>query len=102
MAITTTTNLIEKIAEAHDLPKTTTKTVVEAVLAAITAAAKTGEEVSLNNFGKFKLKEVPAREARNPATGATIKVAASKKLVFVPGKVLKDTLNSYSSRNATR
>ncbi|MGO8271769.1 HU family DNA-binding protein, partial [Rhizobium ruizarguesonis] len=40
--------------------------------------------------GKFKVKATPEREARNPANGATIKVAAAKKLAFTPDKALKD------------
>ena len=39
------------------------------------------------------MKDKPEREARNPATGATIKVAASKKLTFAPAKAVKDALN---------
>ncbi len=41
----------------------------------------------------FKVKATPEREARNPSTGATIKVAAAKKLAFTPAKALKDALN---------
>ncbi len=44
-------------------------------------------------FGKFKVKATPAREGRNPSTGATIKIAASKKLRFTPAKAVKDALN---------
>jgi DNA-binding protein HU-beta len=52
-----------------------------------------GEEVSLNGFGKFKVKDSPAREGRNPSTGATIQIAASRKLTFAPAKAVKDKLN---------
>lgn len=44
-------------------------------------------------FGNFKVKDTPAREGRNPATGATIKIAASKKLTFTPAKAVKDAFN---------
>jgi DNA-binding protein HU-beta len=67
---------------------------VEAVFAAITAASTSGNETSIPGFGKFKVKDTPEREARNPATGATIKVAAAKKLTFTPAKALKDALNT--------
>ncbi len=50
--------------------------------------------MSLNGFGKFKVKDVLAREGRNPATGETIKIAASKKLSFSVAKAVKDRLNS--------
>jgi DNA-binding protein HU-beta len=69
------------------------KAIVEGVIAAITAAALAGNETALPGFGKFKIKDTPEREARNPSTGAAIKVAASKKLVFTPAKALKDALN---------
>jgi hypothetical protein len=58
-----------------------------------TAAAVSGSETSIPGFGKFKVKDTPEREARNPATGQTIKVAAAKKLNFAPAKALKDALN---------
>ena len=60
---------------------------------AITTAASSGAETSIPGFGKFKVKDTPERDARNPATGATIKVAATKKLAFTPAKALKDALN---------
>ena len=65
----------------------------DAALNAIGQAAAAGDEINLPGFGKFKVKETPEREGRNPATGATIKIAASKKLTFTPGKAVKDALN---------
>ncbi|KSV94312.1 HU family DNA-binding protein (plasmid) [Sinorhizobium chiapasense] len=91
--MTTTNEIAEKIATEHGLTKVQSKAVVEAVFAAVTAAATAGAETSIPGFGKFKLKDTPEREARNPATGATIKVAAAKKLTFAPAKALKDALN---------
>jgi DNA-binding protein HU-beta len=63
------------------------------VIAAITEAAIAGNDTSLPSFGKFKVKDMPECEARNPATRATIKVAAARKLAFTPAKALKDALN---------
>jgi DNA-binding protein HU-beta len=57
-------------------------------------AAIAGEEISLSGSGKFKVKATPERDGRNPSTGATIKIAAAKKLTFAPAKALKDSLNS--------
>jgi DNA-binding protein HU-beta len=82
-----------KIATDHGLTKAQGKAIVEAVFAAITSAATSGAESSIPGFGKFKPKETPEREARNPGTGAVIKVAAQKKLAFTPAKALKDALN---------
>ena len=92
MAVSTT-DLAERLAETHELSKTQAKTIVESVLGAIADAASKGEEVNLNGFGKFKVRNTPERDGRNPSTGATIKIAASKKLVFQPAKALKDSVN---------
>ena len=59
---------------------------------AVVDAAKKGEEVNLPSFGKFKVKDSPARQGRNPATGETIEIAASRKLGFTPAKQVKDAL----------
>lgn len=91
--MTTTNEIADKIASEHSLTKAQGKAIVEAVFAEITSAAVSGTETSIPGFGKFKVKDTPEREARNPATGATIKVAAAKKLAFSPAKALKDTLN---------
>ena len=56
-------------------------------------AAASGEEVSVNGFGKFKVKDSLASEGRYPSTGATIQIAASRKLSFSAAKSLKDKLN---------
>lgn len=52
-----------------------------------------GAETNVPGFGKFKVKETPAREGRNPGTGETIKIAASRKLTFASAKAVKDALN---------
>ena len=66
---------------------------MDAVFSAIGDAAVKGEGVSVNGFGKFKVKATAAREGRNPATGEAIKIKASKKLTFAPAKAVKDKLN---------
>ncbi|MFT9092408.1 MAG: HU family DNA-binding protein [Gluconacetobacter sp.] len=87
------TELVDHIASAADLSKADARKAVDALVAAVTDAAKAGDEVTLPDFGKFKVKDAPAREGRNPATGATITIAASRKLTFTPAKALKDSLN---------
>lgn len=86
-------DLAETLAAAHDLTKADARKLVDTAFAAITEAAAKGEEISFNGFGKFKVKASPAREGRNPSTGETIKIAASKKLTFTAGKAVKDRLN---------
>lgn len=91
--MTTTNEIADKIASEQSLTKAQAKAIVETVFASITTAATSGAETSIPGFGKFKIKDTPEREARNPATGATIKVAAAKKLTFQPAKALKNVLN---------
>lgn len=88
-----TAELADAIATSAGMTKAEAKKVVDAVFAAITDAAAKGEEVSLSAFGKFKIKDSPAREGRNPSTGATIQIAASRKLTFSAAKSVKDKLN---------
>ena len=88
----TTAELIERVANEAGVDKTAAKKAVEAVWAAITDAAKQGQEVSLHGFGKFKVKDRPARQGRNPATGETIEIAASRSLGFAPAKQVRDAL----------
>ncbi|MDE2562801.1 MAG: HU family DNA-binding protein [Sphingomonadales bacterium] len=88
-----TTELADAIAATNDLSKAEARKLVDAICSAIGDAAARGEEISLNGFGKFKVKDVPAREGRNPSTGAPIQIAASRKMTFAPAKALKDRLN---------
>ena len=85
--------LADALAAANGLTKADAHKAVDAVFAAITDAAAKGEEISINGFGKFKVKDTPEREGRNPSTGAAITIAAAKKLGFTPAKAVKDRLN---------
>lgn len=91
--MTTTNEIADKIASEQSLTKAQAKSIVDSVFKQISDAAATGAETSLPGFGKFKVKETPARDGRNPSTGATIKIAASKKLTFTSAKAIKDALN---------
>ncbi|WP_336969575.1 HU family DNA-binding protein [Sphingobium aromaticiconvertens] len=85
--------LAEKIAADHGVTKADARKLVDAVFATIADAAAAGDEISLNGFGKFKVKASPEREGRNPATGEAMTIKASKKLGFTAGKAVKDKLN---------
>lgn len=91
--MTTANEIAEKITAENDLTKAQAKTIVDSVFKAIADAGASGAETSLPGFGKFKVKDSPAREGRNPSTGATITIAASKKLAFTPAKAIKHVLN---------
>ncbi|MDA5194176.1 HU family DNA-binding protein [Govanella unica] len=88
------TELTDQLASERNLSKTEARQTIDAVLQAIVDAAKAGSEVSLPGFGKFKVQDKPEREGRNPATGATMTIAASRKLSFTPAKAVKDALNA--------
>ena len=89
-----TVDLAAQLAEAHELPKSKAKAFLDDALAAILDAVRSGDEVSLAGFGKFSVKSRPARKGRNPATGESIKIAASKRLTFSAAKAAKEAVNS--------
>jgi DNA-binding protein HU-beta len=91
-------DLVDHLAEQQSVTKAAAKQAVEIVLKAIVDAATAGDEIGLAGFGKFKVQSKPARTGRNPATGATIQIAASKKLSFTPAKSVKDALNPPESK----
>jgi DNA-binding protein HU-beta len=87
-----TADLIDHVASQGGMETSVAKKAVNAVFAGIVDAAKKGEEINLPGFGRFKVKDSPARQGRNPATGEMIEIAASKKLGFSPAKQVKDAL----------
>jgi DNA-binding protein HU-beta len=66
---------------------------VDIVFDTITRTMSKGEDVMINDFGKFKKVDRKARMGRNPFTGETIKIKASKKARFLPAKGLKDVIS---------
>jgi DNA-binding protein HU-beta len=90
-----TAELVDHLAGADGkISKAQAKSLVDGVFNAIRDAAVKGEEVSVPGFGKFKVQNKPARQGRNPRTGETVNIAASKKLAFQPAKALKDALSA--------
>jgi nucleoid DNA-binding protein len=87
------TDLINVVAAEANLTKKDAEAAVNATLAAIANALKDGDKVQLLGFGTFEVKAVAEREGRNPKTGETIKIPASKKAAFTASKLLKDQLN---------
>ena len=85
--------LVEAVAAAGKLTKKDAEVAVKAVTDSIVEALKNGEKVQLVGFGTFEVKEKAARECRNPRTGETVKVPATKRPVFTAGKALKDSVN---------
>lgn len=87
------TDIVVALANTTDLGVNKADLVVSAFIEQITNALARGESVSLVGFGSFNVSERAAREGRNPQTGATIQIAASKAVSFKAGKALKDAVN---------
>jgi DNA-binding protein HU-beta len=88
------TELIDAIsAKVNGVSKASVAAVVDATVATISDALKSGDKVQLIGFGTFETRERAAREGRNPKTGEKLKIAASKTPAFSAGKALKDAVN---------
>jgi len=85
--------LIDTIADSADLSKADAGRALDAAISAVTKALKKGDQVTLVGFGTFSVRKRAARTGRNPRTGESIKIKASKLPVFKAGKALKDTVN---------
>lgn len=83
------TDFIAEVSKRSQLSKNQANAAVGAALEVIAETVKAGGDVKLLGFGTFKCKEVPASEARNPATGATVAVPAHKTMKFAVGSELK-------------
>ena len=85
--------LIEQVAESAELSKAAASRAVDAVLDGITGALKAGDKAVLVGFGTFEVGSRSARIGRNPRTGETINIPASKSPKFKAGKAFKDAVN---------
>jgi len=82
--------LVDMVVEKTDLTKKDSGKAVKAVLESITDSLAKGEKVQLIGFGTFEVRNRQAREGRNPTTGESIKIEASKIPAFKAGKALKE------------
>lgn len=87
------TELIAAIAEQAEISKKDAEKALKAFVDVVTEQLKEGEKVQLVGFGTFEVSERAAREGRNPRTGETMTIAASKAPKFKAGKALKDLVN---------
>jgi len=85
--------LIEAISSKADLPKTSAARALDATIESIIDALKADDSVSVVGFGTFVVRERQARTGRNPKTGESINIPASKAPAFKAGKALKDAVN---------
>ena len=86
-------DLVAAVAQATSTSKADAAKAVDGVFDAIAGALKSGDGVQLVGFGSFSVANRAARQGRNPRTGETIQIAASKLPKFKAGKALKDAVN---------
>ena len=87
------TELIAEIAKKTELSKKDAEKALKAFVETVGAQLKKGEKVQLVGFGTFEVAKRSAREGRNPRTGATMKIKATKAPKFKAGKAPKDAIN---------
>ena len=80
------------LSETHDLPKKQANAVLEDFVALVTKHLKKGDRIRIGGLGILQVRKRPARMGRNPATGETIKIKASKKVAFRAAKDLKEQI----------
>lgn len=90
----TKNDLADKVAERTGLPASQARQALEAAIDTVSDELAAGGEVALAGFGKFSVSHRSARQGRNPATGETINIAASKAAKFSAASALKTRLNS--------
>lgn len=86
-------DLADHVANSVDLTKKEASEAVDAVFDAIESYLKDGDRVQVSGFGSFSVAERAARTGRNPATGESIQIPASKNAKFKAAKNLKESLN---------
>jgi DNA-binding protein HU-beta len=87
--MTTKSEFVDKVAAESGLSKKDAGAAVDAVISTIESELKSGGEVSFTGFGKFHVAQRGAREGRNPRTGETMTIAASRVPRFTAGSGLK-------------
>lgn len=87
------TELVAAMAEHAEMTKKDAEKALTAFTEVVAKELKKGEKIQLVGFGTFEVSERAAREGRNPQTGETMQIEASKVPKFKPGKALKDEVN---------
>jgi len=89
----TKADLIEGLANKLAMNKGEAEKAINVMLDDVISALKQGERVNISGFGTFSVSTRQARTGRNPKTGESIQISASRSAKFKPGKQLKDSLN---------
>ncbi len=85
--------LVDEISKETGLTKKDSEAALKSFIGVVSKELSKGNDVQIIGFGTFSVGERAARSGRNPKTGETIKIAASKSPKFKPGKALKDAVN---------
>jgi DNA-binding protein HU-beta len=88
--VLTLKHLAAELSEAHEMPKKQAEAVVSDFVDRMGGHLKKGKKLRISGLGILEVRKRPARQGRNPATGESIKIKASKKVAFRPSKDLKD------------
>ena len=97
--------LVDKVAQKTTLTQAAATEAVKAVVQAMLESLVAGDPVRVSGLGTFNVAVRPARDGRNPQTGQSIKIPASKAVRFHAGKAVKDALNpprSTGNKKSTR
>jgi len=85
--------LVGKLVEKTGIDKKNAEKFINSFVETVTNALAEGDKIQLIGFGTFETRERASRDARNPQTGAAVRIAAKKVPAFKPGKALKDAIN---------
>ena len=91
-ATVTLKQLAPELAETNNLTKKQSEALLTSLVALVTTRLKAGEKVRLTDLGILQVRDRPARTGRNPATGQSIEIKASRKIAFSAAKELKDAI----------
>lgn len=84
--------IFEDLAEGHQLPKRLALELLSSMVARVTLHLRQGDRIRIGGLGTLEVRKREARTGRNPATGETMQIAASKKVAFRPAKELKEAV----------
>ena len=85
-------DIVKKVQDTISVTRADAERAVECMIDCVVSSLKSGEEVSISGLGIFATKARPAREGRNPRTGETIRINATRTAKFRPAKALKDAV----------
>jgi DNA-binding protein HU-beta len=90
--VVTLKHLAAQLAETHEMPKKQAEGLLDGIVGMFVDHLKAGDRLRISGLGILEVKDRPARTGRNPATGAAIEIAASKKIAFRAAKELKEAI----------